>query len=129
MEQEIISIICYNIQMRRQIVYPGENLYNYAIKELLLRLRLGTEPVIVIDGVTDKKHIQRIRTYLRQALKQHGVEKCKIGLVDSRKEPLIQLADIVAGSVARSFDKTKADHGDYLKLLKPMFKKIYKILP
>ena len=106
----------------------GETLYSYAIKELLLKLKL-TDPVIVIDGVSDKKPAQKTRTYLRKALKQRGVEKCKICFVDSRKDALVQLADIVAGSVARSYDKTKTDHKSYLKLLEPKLKNIYDITP
>lgn len=106
----------------------GENLYSYLMKELLLRLPLS-EPTIVIDGVTDKKQIQRMRTYLRQALKQSNIEKCKIGFADSRKEAMVQLADMIAGSVARSFDAAKADHGDYLSLIMPKIKGIYDILP
>ena len=94
---------------------PNENLYNFAIKELLLKLKLSAESIIVIDGVADKNQIQRMRTYLRQALKQQGVEKCKINFVDSRKEPLVQLADIIAGSVARSYDITKSDRNVCVK--------------
>ncbi|MCL2085737.1 DUF3800 domain-containing protein [Candidatus Saccharibacteria bacterium] len=107
---------------------PGENLYYYVIKELLLKLKL-TEPHIIIDGVADKKQIQKARTYLRQTLKQHGIEKCKIGFADSRKQSMVQVADIIAGAVARSFDKNKADHDEYVKILKPKIKGIYKIKP
>jgi len=95
-------------------------------RELLLKLELS-EPNIIIDGVTDKKHIQNTRTYLRQALGQQGVGKCKIGFVDSRKNVVVQLADIVAGSIARSFDKKKTDYKDYLELLEPKIKGIYEI--
>ena len=104
-----------------------ESLYLYSIKELL-RLELS-EPVIFIDGVTDKKHIQRTRTYLRQALKHQGVVASKIRFVDSRKDVLIQLADVVAGSIARSYDKKKSDHNDYLKLLESKIEGIFEILP
>jgi len=107
---------------------PSENLYNFTLKELLVRLNLSN-PVIVIDGVYDKKQAQRTRTYLRQALKSNGTAKCKINFVDSRKDSIVQLADIVAGSVARSYDKSKADRNDCLKLLKPKIKEIYEISP
>ena len=106
----------------------GETLYQYAIKELLTRLYLR-DPIIFVDGVTNKKHIQHTRAYLRQALRQQGVTKCKITFVDSRKDALVQLADIVAGSIARSFDKEKTDHNDYLELLKPKIRGIFEITP
>ena len=104
----------------------NETIYNYAIKELLLKLKLY-EPTIVIDGVSEKKPAQRTRVYLRKALKQKGITKCKISFVDSRKNSAVQLADIVVGSIARSFDKTKDDHNDYIKLLKGKIKNIYEI--
>jgi hypothetical protein len=104
----------------------SETLYNYAIKELLLKLKLY-EPNIVIDGVADKKPAQRTRTYLRKALRQNDVTKCKISFVDSRKNSMVQLADIVVGSIARSFDDTKADQNDYIKLLKGKIKNIFEI--
>ena len=107
---------------------PDETLHGYAIKELLLKIKLS-EPTIVIDGIADRKPAQRMKTYLRRALKQHGVEKCKISFVDSRRESMIQLADIVAGSIARSFDTSKADHNDYTELLKSKIKGIYEISP
>jgi len=106
----------------------GETLYQYAIKELLIRLNLN-EPIIFIDGVSDKKHIQHTRAYLRQALRQHGVTKCKITFVDSRKDVLVQLADIVAGSIARSYDQEKTDQNDYVELLRPRLNGIFEIAP
>ena len=107
---------------------PGGSLYNYAIKELLLKLKLS-EAVVVIDGSIGKQHAMATRTYLRQALKQHGIIRCEFAFVDSRKDALVQLADVVAGSVARSYDMVKTDRKDYLKLLKPKIKKIYDINP
>jgi hypothetical protein len=106
-----------------------ESLYNFVIKELLLRLDLKKEPSIVIDGVAHKRHAERTRNYLRQALKEQGIAKCKISFVDSRKDVIIQLADVIAGSVARSYNENKANSDGYLKLIKPKIKRIYEINP
>ena len=106
----------------------GESLYHFTIKELLLRLDLS-DAVVFIDGVAHKRQAERIRTYLRRELKGHGVSKYEIKFVDSRKNALIQLADIVAGSIARSYDKEKHDHNDYFNLLKSKVKEIYEVNP
>jgi len=106
----------------------GESLYQFVIKELLLRLELS-ETIIFIDGVAHKRQAERIRIYLRHALKEHKAAKYKIKFVDSRKDVLIQLADVVAGSIARSYDREKSDHNDYLEFLKPKMKGIYEINP
>ena len=105
----------------------GETLYNQVIKELLLKINLS-DPIIFIDGVTDKIHIQKTRTYLRQALRQSGIEKSKIRFVDSRKDVLIQLADVVAGVIARSYNKRNNDD-EFIRLLKPKIESIYEIIP
>jgi len=39
-------------------------------------------------------------------------------MVDSKSDPLIQLADMVAGSINRSQNKNKKDRNDYLEIIK-----------
>ena len=112
----------------KSLLTIDDSLYNYAIKELLLRLKLSN-PVIFIDGVSHKKQAERFRTYLRKHLKKHGVEKSKIRFVDSRKDVLVQLADIIAGVIARSYSKKKGSNDEYLKLLKSKIEEIYEISP
>ena len=63
---------------------------------------------------------------MRQNLKANGIEKTTIRFVDSRKDSIVQLADIIAGAVARSY-KDKTDAQKYLKLLKDKIVKIEKI--
>ena len=111
-----------------QHLEDDKSLYNYAIKELLIRLEL-TDTVIFIDGVAHKRQAERIRTYLRQNLRQHGVVKSKIRFVDSRKEVLIQLADVIAGSIARSYNERKANNKEFIKLLEPKIEDIFEITP
>ena len=111
-----------------QFFSSNETPYNYVIKELLIKLDLK-EPSIVIDGVSHKKHAERVRTYLRKSLREHGVKNCKISFVDSRKDTLIQLADIIAGSVARSYDEKKTNRKEFYKIIKKRIKAIYEITP
>ena len=70
---------------------------------------------IIIDGVHGPKYTKKARTYLRQELKAIGSKAGRISFEDSRSNPLIQLADLVAGSVARSLI-SKADAMDYIGL-------------
>jgi len=101
--------------------------YNYAIKELLVRIGKSNQ-IIIIDGRIGERHAEKVRTYLRQNLKANGIEKVTIRFTDSRKDSLIQLADIVAGAVARSY-KDKTDAQKYLRKLKGKIVKIDKIKP
>jgi len=93
--------------------------------ELLLKVGKNDQ-VVTIDGKSSKKYDKQVRTYLRQCLKDKGIENTSIKFVDSRKDSLIQLADIVAGAVARSFKK-KDDAQKYLNLLGDKIIKIEKI--
>jgi predicted nucleic-acid-binding protein len=37
---------------------------------------------------------------------------------NSKSDVLIQLADMIVGAINRSYDATKTDHQDYIKLIK-----------
>ena len=100
------------------------SLYNHVIKELLVKLELS-ETIIEIDGIGGKKYMQKVRSYLRQSLRDEGVINCQIRFVDSKKSLLIQLADIMAGSIARSYQTDKKDAGDFVSLIGKKIKKIF----
>ena len=101
------------------------SVYNHVLKELLLRVGKNDQS-IMIDGKYGKKHDARVRVYLRKHLKANGIQSTSINFVDSRKDSLVHLADIVVGAVARSY-KDKADSQRYIKLLKSKIIKIEKI--
>jgi len=98
------------------------SIYNYVLKELLLKVAKSNQN-ITIDGKHGKKHDTQVRVYLRNQLRENGIMNTSIKFVDSRKDSLIQLADIVVGSVARSY-KNKEDSKKYIELLKDKIIKI-----
>lgn len=56
-----------------------------------------------MDGKYDKRYRLRVKTYIRQELNTTSNKKVKsFDDQDSRRDNLIQLADIVAGSINRS---------------------------
>jgi hypothetical protein len=113
------------IPVNRDII-DKDSLYYFVIKELLLKLDLES-PVISIDGRIGRKYIQKVRTYLRKKLNENGITDCKISFFDSRKNSLIQFADIVVGSIARSYQPDKTDNMKYKKLLEDKIVAIYKV--
>lgn len=94
-----------------------EKLYNWATKELLLTMPLNNAK-IRIDGKYGKPYKTRIKTYIRKELngKKRRVED--FDTQDSVKDNLIQLADIVAGSINRSFQTSKTDSQEYIRIIK-----------
>ena len=105
-------------------IIDSNSLYYYVIKELLLKLDL-VEPYIIIDGIGGKRYMQVIKTYLRKSLKAVGVDNCDIKFANSKSDSLVQVADIIAGSIARSYrdDGEKADK--FANLLEDKIQKIY----
>lgn len=101
-----------------------DSIFLYTIKELLIRLSLPNADII-IDGIRGPKYTKKARTYLRQELKNAGLKTGRISFENSKSNSLIQLADLVAGSVARSFTD-KADAEDYIRLFGRKLKKIFK---
>ena len=97
-------------------IIDSNSLYYYIMKELLIKLNLKN-PLITIDGIGGKQYKQKVITYLRQNLRASGIEKCEIKFSDSKKDSLIQVADIVAGSVARSYRDDRVEAKKFLELL------------
>ena len=102
------------------------SLYYRIINELLLKVTLEN-PVITIDGRAGKSFSKEIRTYLRKILSDNGIHNSRVYLVDSRKNSLVQLADIIVGSVARSYNKEKADNQIYINALKSKIVEIHEV--
>ncbi len=92
--------------------------YSYIIK---LVLQHSNDSIlnakIKIDGSGDRLFRKSFLTYLRRELNSNEkkiIQNCK--LVDSKQNVLIQLADMIAGTVKRSYDPDKKD-GKTLKTI------------
>lgn len=94
--------------------------YSYAIK-MLLQNSGGSilNAKVRIDGSGDRIFRRSFLTYLRKQLntKQRKIMKnCR--LVDSKNSGLIQMVDMIAGSVERSYDPSKTDSKIYKKIVR-----------
>ena len=106
-------------------IIDKEKLYNWALKELLSMMPIG-EAKIEIDGRSSKQNMRRTATYLRREINRNGAKKLKIKFEDSVNDNLIQLADLIAGSINRSMtDKTDAKI--YISIIKGKISSIRKI--
>lgn len=94
-----------------------EKFYNWATKELLAMMPLE-DAKIKIDGKYGKQYKLHVKAYIRKEL---NTEFCKItdfSVQDSKKDNLIQLADLIAGSINRLFQVDKTDFKNYVRVLK-----------
>jgi hypothetical protein len=98
-----------------------ESFYSYFIKTVLRYNNNSIyEARIKIDGSGDRIFRRSFLTYLRRELnsgEKRIIKNCK--LVDSKGNVLVQMADIIAGSIRRYYDKDKTDS----KIYKEIFKK------
>ena len=98
-------------------IIDKEKLYEWTIKELLATIPM-TEAKIEIDGRSSKQNMRRTATYLRRELGKNGKKQLKIKFEDSAKDNLIQVADLIAGSINRSLNTEKTDSKIYIDIIK-----------
>jgi hypothetical protein len=78
------------------------------------------DATIIIDGSGSREFRQQLQTYIKGKVNDTSdVRACikKIKIEDSKKNNLLQLADVVCGAVARSFS-AKKDSPSYRSLIK-----------
>lgn len=125
----LTTVTKYNFRIRillvdkRKIRSPElrsnkNSFYNFMIKELLTHSN-GTinNANIYLDGHEDKSYKKAARTYFRKQLNSNSKIAKKLEFVDSKKNNLIQIADMIASSITRS----KSDKNDaivYIQIFK-----------
>ena len=97
-------------------VSKTKNFYNTIIQELLNRTPLNNASVR-IDGSGGTNYIRTATAYFRKTTNLKERKIVDVRFMDSRSNMLIQLADLIAGSIFRSTQKEKSDHTDYIKII------------
>jgi len=109
-----------NIIVSEELQRSKESFYNYTIK-MVLKHNFGTikNAKIRLDGHGDRIFRRELLTYLRKYLnmKERKIIE-NIRFRDSKQDVLIQLADMIAGSINRTFDKDKTDSKLYWGIIK-----------
>lgn len=115
------SIVIDKSLIRSKELQGNKNsFYSYAIK-MVLKCNGGTieDAKIKIDGSGDRVFRKSFLSYLRKQLNSDEkkiIKSCK--LVDSKENVLIQLADMIAGSIHRSRNPEKDDGKLYRNIIK-----------
>lgn len=115
-------IVDKRIIRSRELKENKDLFYSYAIK-MLLKNSDGSilDAKIKIDGSGDREFRRSFSTYLRKSLNSNEKKIVNnLKLVDSKKDVLIQLADMVAGSEFRYFEhgNSKSDFDSYRNIIK-----------
>ncbi len=100
--------------------------YNYMIKEVLSKsdgsIKDGS---IRLDGHEDRAYKKAATTYFRQQANPRGGVIKDLKFVNSKSDSLIQLADMVAGSILRTTQSGKTDADEYLKVIRKRVEDIW----
>jgi hypothetical protein len=90
----------YNFFVRNLILYNGDCLVNATVK---------------IDGSGNREFQRAMSSYLKKHVGSDKINKIK--LIDSKKDNLIQLADMVVGAIARKYNLNRDEHDRWFKIL------------
>jgi len=96
-----------------------DSFYNYFTKQLLFHSKGALHNArIRLDGHGNKLFKRNLSTYLRKELNGKNKKIMKnMRLVDSKKDVLIQMADMIAGAIRRSYDTRKTENKNYRKII------------
>lgn len=108
----------------KEIIYSNylrdnkENFYNFSLRQVLEHNHDTIKDAkIRIDGLGEKFFRQQLTLYLRQYLNSKTKKVMKnLRFKDSKKDVLIQMADMIAGSIRRYYDKNTNDWDIYRKV-------------
>lgn len=101
-----------------QLRTDKESFYEFFVKQMLRHDngRLDNARVI-IDGSGDREFRQKLSAAIRRRVREGAVRGCRFS--DSRNDPLIQLADMCAGAIARSCRTDRRDRDRWRTMLRP----------
>lgn len=104
----------------RELRGNKNSFYAYFIKEVLKNSNdTIIDAKIRLDGGGSKEFKKGFLTYLRKELNSENKKIMKnFKMVDSKRDVLIQMADMIAGSINRAQNTQKTDHNDYRNIIK-----------
>ncbi len=98
--------------------------YSYFVKSLLTHdgdMLAGAR--VKIDGSGDREFKTELAAYLKRETEAGKIVSVKFE--ESHRNDLIQLADMVAGAIARSYREDRSDNDRWLKMIKSKIRSIW----
>ena len=110
----------------KKLIYSGElknsknSFYSYAIKMLLAYSGDSIlDAKIKLDGSGDRLFKRSFSVYLRHSLNSREKKIMNnLKFINSKENVLIQLADMIVGSIRRSYESDKNDKDVYKRIIK-----------
>jgi len=99
--------------------------YNFIVKEMLTRDESLSAAQVKLDGEAGRSHKRHMVSYFRREVNRGSRRIAEFGLADSSRDDLIQLADVVAGSIYRSRLSGKTDRAEFIAILRRRIEDIW----
>ncbi len=114
------------IIFRKNIIYSShlrsskDSFYNFALKQVLEHNNQTIKDAkIRLDGRGERAFRNSLAVYLRRSLNSKTQKVMKnLRFRDSKQDVLIQLADMIVGSIRKHYDHTNGDWELYRKIIK-----------
>lgn len=98
-------------------LFDHHKLYDWTVKELLKIIPMS-EARVKIDGSLSRDHRLKVKSDIRKEINVTEYKIKQIQPQDSAKDNLIQLADMIVGSINRSFQPDKTDAEIYIRIIR-----------
>jgi hypothetical protein len=102
-----------------------ESFYNYIIKEVLARNDSMVSASVTLDGAAGKAYKRKAAAYFRREINQYSRKIAMFSFADSAEDDLVQIADLVAGSIYRSRQANKTDSESFLRIIEPRLEDLW----
>jgi Protein of unknown function (DUF3800) len=90
--------------VKKHPVQPGERLFEYVIAQLFGSGSRFQNATLFVDRISGGEFERKFNLYLRRLLRSGGAQPIrKIKHVESRRNNLLQVADMICGAVYRSY--------------------------
>lgn len=117
------------IVVQKEVIYSErlrgqkDEFYRFFVKNMVRQDGgLLQDAKVIIDGSGERI----FRQDLQRHLKRHGNGSIKkVSFADSRRDPLVQLADMAVGAIARSYRSDRKDADRWRKMLAPKIQDIW----
>jgi hypothetical protein len=110
--------------VQKELIHSGrlrsnkDDFYQFFVKTMLkFDAGLLQNATVIIDGSGERTFRQDLKSHLRKHTAPGAIRNIK--LKASHGDPLVQLADMCVGAVARSYREDRADSDRWRKMLRP----------
>lgn len=117
------------IVVRKEIIHSPwlktnkEDFYRYFIRQMMVHDDGALQQArVIIDGSGDRAFRQMLKLKLRR---QSGIRLKEVRFGNSRNDPLLQLADMSVGAIARSYRRDRKDPARWRRMLAPRINDVW----